>query len=82
MCIRDRGIGPGLDFDENEDRAVAGDDVDFSPAVAVSAVSYTHIRAHETVLEFVCRLLPDINNTKSMVSPINPRLPPTINSFE
>jgi hypothetical protein len=36
--IAEMGIGPGLDFDENEDRAVAGDDVDFSPAVAVSAL--------------------------------------------
>ena len=25
--------------------------------VALQAVSYTHLRAHETVLELVCRLL-------------------------
>ena len=25
--------------------------------IAVAAVSYTHLRAHETVLDLVCRLL-------------------------
>ena len=29
--------------------------------VAVVAVSYTHLRAHETVLDIVCRLLLEIN---------------------
>mgnify|MGYP003380322173 CR=1 FL=1 len=28
-----------------------------APAVAVGPVSYTHLRAHETVLDLVCRLL-------------------------
>ena len=27
------------------------------PEVVVTAVSYTHFRAHETVLDLVCRLL-------------------------
>mgnify|MGYP003380948560 CR=1 FL=1 len=27
-----------------------------------STVSYTHLRAHETVLAIVCRLLPDTKN--------------------
>ena len=26
-------------------------------ALVIGAVSYTHLRAHETVLDFVCRLL-------------------------
>jgi len=36
--ITEPGIGSGLDFDENEDRAVTGDDVDFPPAVPVSSL--------------------------------------------
>ena len=62
MCIRDRHIGATetqiarhrrheADFLavtlEHEQLAVAG------------AVSYTHLRAHETVLDLVCRLLLD-----------------------
>ena len=27
------------------------------------AVSYTHLRAHETVLDLVCRLLPETNTS-------------------
>ena len=30
--------------------------------VILSAVSYTHLRAHETVLDLVCRLLLEKNN--------------------
>eukprot|EP00657_Telonema_sp_P-1_P011792 TRINITY_DN7350_c0_g1_i1.p2 TRINITY_DN7350_c0_g1~~TRINITY_DN7350_c0_g1_i1.p2 ORF type:complete len:126 (+),score=54.74 TRINITY_DN7350_c0_g1_i1:117-494(+) len=29
----------------------------FSPVLCVDTVSYTHLRAHETVLDLVCRLL-------------------------
>ena len=29
----------------------------FRDAVTLRAVSYTHLRAHETVLDLVCRLL-------------------------
>ena len=32
-------------------------------ARAVGAVSYTHLRAHETVLDLVCRLLLEKKNT-------------------
>ena len=32
--------------------------------VDVQAVSYTHLRAHETVLDLVCRLLLDKNKTQ------------------
>ena len=31
--------------------------VEVAVEVAVGAVSYTHLRAHETVLDLVCRLL-------------------------
>ena len=30
---------------------------DFSPGTVYHSVSYTHLRAHETVLDLVCRLL-------------------------
>ena len=34
-------------------------------AVDVNAVSYTHLRAHETVLDLVCRLLLEKKTTKT-----------------
>ena len=44
--IAEEAVGPGLDA---------------APAIVVGArlgpVSYTHLRAHETVLDLVCRLL-------------------------
>ena len=33
--------------------------------VRLIAVSYTHLRAHETVLDLVCRLLLEKKNTKT-----------------
>ena len=33
-------------------------------AILIDAVSYTHLRAHETVLDLVCRLLLDKQNTR------------------
>ena len=35
------------------------------PALTVRAVSYTHLRAHETVLDIVCRLLLEKKNTNN-----------------
>ena len=35
----------------------------FDRAVQANAVSYTHLRAHETVLDIVCRLLLEKKNT-------------------
>ena len=43
-----------------------GQQYDLHPAAALSgssAVSYTHLRAHETVLDLVCRLLLEIKKT-------------------
>ena len=34
----------------------------------VTAVSYTHLRAHETVLDLVCRLLLEKTNNSSSIS--------------
>ena len=57
MCIRDRvggarlggELGPidGVTAVAGQRHAIAG----------LGAVSYTHLRAHETVLDLVCRLL-------------------------
>ena len=33
-------------------------------SLKITAVSYTHLRAHETVLDLVCRLLLEKKNTK------------------
>ena len=44
-----------------EDAGPRGDDL---PELDVGAVSYTHLRAHETVLDIVCRLL--LEKTKNL----------------
>ena len=60
MCIRDRAQEV-LDLIDRD--GVAHAHVDAAPlferaaAVNTDPVSYTHLRAHETVLDLVCRLL-------------------------
>ena len=39
----------------------------FTGEQPVMAVSYTHLRAHETVLDLVCRLLLEKKNNKSNI---------------
>ena len=39
-------------------------DGDIVGGLAITAVSYTHLRAHETVLDLVCRLLLEKKNNK------------------
>ena len=66
MCIRDRhevpvpagdlGVEEVLLAEDAEE--VLGDD----ERPHVRAVSYTHLRAHETVLDIVCRLLLEKKN--------------------
>ena len=60
MCIRDREIT--IDLEKGKHlivRYVATSDVhdDGTRTVFFEPVSYTHLRAHETVLDLVCRLL-------------------------
>ena len=60
MCIRDsrrivRGIGRGVV--SVPDRLVVEDVAADDPGHGSHPVSYTHLRAHETVLDLVCRLL-------------------------
>ena len=66
MCIRD-SLYPfnadgaeklGMPVDERRHIARRG-----RLANAVGPVSYTHLRAHETVLDLVCRLLLEKKNT-------------------
>ena len=70
MCIRDRydsfnGIDEAAktDFykhDQNwSNRMILGD--------SLQAVSYTHLRAHETVLDLVCRLLLEKKNNECSI---------------
>ena len=71
MCIRDRaGAGRGLPNHAGvRDRSGldhAG--LDGGPDPGPGAVSYTHLRAHETVLDLVCRLLLD-KKKKYLTSP-------------
>ena len=64
MCIRDR-LDVALDLGTHAaDRDGLGDvEADAAHGVdqRLEAVSYTHLRAHETVLDIVCRLLLDTN---------------------
>ena len=67
MCIRDRGLrervieqlkNGALDIVIATDVAARGIDVPrVSHVINYDTVSYTHLRAHETVLDLVCRLL-------------------------
>ena len=50
---QDARRGAGLVHDDRAERAQAGKERQYDP----SPVSYTHLRAHETVLDLVCRLL-------------------------
>ena len=60
MCIRDRGDALVRGWERD---LLAVDQRGFDlvignpPWVAYAAASYTHLRAHETVLDIVCRLL-------------------------
>ena len=65
MCIRDRGRGEGGDPFANQRgfaEAGGGRDEGQLAVQTLVPVSYTHLRAHETVLDLVCRLLLDKKN--------------------
>ena len=67
MCIRDRGGStksswygdclPTRDFPLLIDMHLSG-------RIDLGTVSYTHLRAHETVLDIVCRLLLEKKNNQ------------------
>ena len=60
MCIRDSFYTPN-GWDYEYELMLDGSDIDLTKETekidGLSAVSYTHLRAHETVLDLVCRLL-------------------------
>ena len=60
MCIRDsvgddarHAFGTAVEEGRDDGDAAVGQ----RPAAGLGAVSYTHLRAHETALDLVCRLL-------------------------
>ena len=60
MCIRDRDHPDWIKrkMDMRRKRAEAGPhDAEQEETITGESVSYTHLRAHETVLDLVCRLL-------------------------
>ena len=60
MCIRDRNVKAvkyGSDETELADLSAKPNFKTLGKKLGPKAVSYTHLRAHETVLELVCRLL-------------------------
>ena len=60
MCIRDRGAGIATDEIQLQGQAGVGiqkEAITKAQGIRGEAVSYTHLRAHETVLDLVCRLL-------------------------
>ena len=60
MCIRDRHAAAGVDVPTFVVTALPDEKKGERLAVlhtTEEAVSYTHLRAHETVLDLVCRLL-------------------------
>ena len=65
MCIRDRVTAAGGAASAAA-RGSENENVDPAPGAdsthSVPPVSYTHLRAHETVLDLVCRLLLEKKN--------------------
>ena len=60
MCIRDRVIADRAQaaaIKATEDLLAKAERILRSEDDGIEAVSYTHLRAHETVLDLVCRLL-------------------------
>ena len=68
MCIRDSSWTAAAGTTREQIKAhLAGlwADPDTAPDYVLLAASYTHLRAHETVLDLVCRLLLEKNKSKT-----------------
>ena len=63
--MTDKVVGLRVFTDAEDKMNLALGDVQGSLLVAVS---YTHLRAHETVLDLVCRLLLEKKNTQSHIT--------------
>ena len=69
MCIRDRDYIAHIDVPTGIEQVTIDPTNRLGDAYKVNdhlAVSYTHLRAHETVLDLVCRLL--LEKKKSTVT--------------
>ena len=67
MCIRDRADGRDRVGVENAGLQKSDPAVEFKIVHSeqpLGTVSYTHLRAHETVLDLVCRLLLEKKKTR------------------
>ena len=70
MCIRDRLFTHGLSeeaYGEVNFMARGIYHANIINTVSPTSVSYTHLRAHETVLDLVCRLLLEKKNKKTKI---------------
>ena len=63
MSLRVLGKNGGSNFDIADAIIYAMENG--ASVINMSSVSYTHLRAHETVLDLVCRLLLEKKNDKS-----------------
>ena len=71
MCIRDRGKASRTLISyvrdrPGHDRRYAIDAAKINTELGYVPVSYTHLRAHETVLDLVCRLLLEKKNQSTL----------------
>ena len=57
-----------------EGEMLHGDPATLEAGVKAAPVSYTHLRAHETVLDLVCRLLLEKKKTQTPPTPPNSSL--------
>ena len=76
MCIRDSDtpVGmPAADYFKVEKDVIYEIGLTPNRSDATNPVSYTHLRAHETVLDLVCRLLLEKkkNHNKITITPTN-----------
>ena len=77
MCIRDRHsdgerILKPLGLSDAESNDLVAFLESLSPTEG--AVSYTHLRAHETVLDLVCRLLLEKKKTRKELTILHPSI--------
>ena len=65
-AVEGAGSADGAAADWQPRRATITDDIAPDEMTPAKAVSYTHLRAHETVLDLVCRLLLEKKKHKHM----------------
>ena len=72
LSYREKGLlGRGLTLDEVETVTQMVRRLAALVALAAESVSYTHLRAHETVLDLVCRLLLEKKTETQNILPLS-----------